>query len=399
MSTKQQTLLGLLAIAAIGVLGFYTLFLTDVNLFGQPVQLVVEFEDANGLREGDAVLVAGLRVGRVKALTFDARAPQEKRITVLLNLDQEVPLFEDYAVVIEESTLLGGRNVSILPGQATNPVLEIEPGKPLIGSVAPNPIDSLSGISELLTDNRGSIDNIFTNLEGMTQDLRDGRGLLGRLMTDEELSDETAVAIEEFREVAENLRELSGRMTSGEGTMGKLFADDTLYTNLQTTVDGLADLTEGLQNGEGIAGKLLNDDALAGELDRAVRNFTAVSDDLRAGKGTLGKLLADGTTADNIELISGDLRTITKQITEGQGTLGQLWANQELYDNLLGFSETMEAVMLDVQNGEGTIAKLLTDDELYEELLTGVKLLNRSLEDYREAAPVSTFTNVLFNVF
>ena len=399
MSTKQQTLLGLLAIAAIGVLGFYTLFLTDVNLFGQPVQLVVEFEDANGLREGDAVLVAGLRVGRVKALTFDARAPQEKRITVLLNLDQEIPLFEDYAVVIEESTLLGGRNVSILPGQATNPVLTIEPGKALVGTVAPNPIDSLSGISELLSDNRDSIDNIFTNFSDMTQDLRDGRGLLGRLMTDEELSDETAVAIEEFRLVAENLRELSGRMTSGEGTIGKLFADDTLYTNLQTAIDGLADLTEGLQNGEGIAGKLLNDEALAGELDRAVRNFTAVSDDLRAGKGTIGKLLADGTTADNIELLSGDLRTITKQITDGQGTLGQLWANQDLYDNLLAFSETIDAVMRDVQNGEGTIAKLLTDDELYDELLTGVKLLNRSLEDYREAAPVSTFTNVLFNVF
>lgn len=399
MSTKQQTLLGLLAIAALGVLGFYTLFLTDVNLFGQPVQMVVEFEDANGLREGDAVMVAGLRVGRVKAMTFDARAPKDKRITVLLNLDQEIPLFEDYAVVIEESTLLGGRNVSILPGQADLDQLDISSGVPLRGSLAPNPIDGLSSISKLLDRNSGNIDNIFANISDTTDDLRNGRGLLGRLLTDDELSAEAEAAVAEFREVGENLRELSDGLTQGEGTLGKLFASDEMYTTLKKSIDGLSEISRGIQNGEGVIGKLMNDDDLAAEVDRAVRNFTAISDDLKAGKGTLGALLADSTTATNLEAISDDVRRITKQITEGQGTLGQIWATDDLYQNLLAFSETLSRVAGDIDAGEGTLSKLLTDDELYEEVLRGVKLLNRSLEDYREAAPVSTFTNVLFNVF
>ena len=38
-------------------------------------------------------------------------------------------------------------------------------------------------------------------------------------------------------------------------------------------------------------------------------------------------------------------------------------------------------------------------DHLYDEALGGLKLLTRSLEDYREAAPVTAFTSVLFSAF
>ena len=41
----------------------------------------------------------------------------------------------------------------------------------------------------------------------------------------------------------------------------------------------------------------------------------------------------------------------------------------------------------------------MNDRELYDEALVAVKLLTRSLEDYREAAPVSAFTGVLFGAF
>ena len=171
MSSKQQTLLGLLAVAALAVLGFYTLFLADVNLFGRSIQLVAQFPGAQGLREGDPVLVAGLLVGRVKALSFDATAPEDQRITVVLNLDQEVPLFEDYAITIEESTLLGGRNVSILPGAAALPRLELAGGMVLTGTVGATPMDSIESIAELVDESRAAVSRILGNLEKTTDDI------------------------------------------------------------------------------------------------------------------------------------------------------------------------------------------------------------------------------------
>ena len=399
MSSKQQTLLGLLAVTALAVLGFYTLFLTDVNLFGKSIQMVVQFPDANGLREGDAVLVAGLRVGRVKTMTFDARAERNKRITIVINLDEEIPLFEDYSIVIEESTLLGGRNISILPGQSAAPPLKLTPGIALVGHVAPNPIDSLSTLGHLIDANSNSITDLFTNLAAVSDDLRAGRGLLGKLLTDDELASTAGQGVEDFAAMGADLRELSRRITAGEGTIGRLFSSDEMYDQVYATVTDLKDLAAGIKNGKGIAGKLFGDEALAQEVDRALRNFAGISDDLAAGKGTIGKLLKDDTTADNLTAITTDIRGVTERVAAGEGTIGKLFASDELYQSLFAFSQRLDTMTAKLENGDGTLAKILNDDELYDEILTGVKLLNRSLEDYREAAPVSSFTSALFNIF
>ena len=47
-------------------------------------------------------------------------------------------------------------------------------------------------------------------------------------------------------------------------------------------------------------------------------------------------------------------------------------------------------------NGDGTIAKLIREDEVYEELQRALGTLTGSLEEAREAAPISTFLNALF---
>ena len=39
------------------------------------------------------------------------------------------------------------------------------------------------------------------------------------------------------------------------------------------------------------------------------------------------------------------------------------------------------------------------DDELYQELRRAMGTVTRTLEEFREAAPVTTFTNVLFGAF
>ena len=399
MSSKQQTLLGLLAIAALAVLGFYTLFLANVNLFGRTIQLVVQFPGAQGLREGDPVLVAGLRVGRVKALSFDATMPEEQRITVVLNLDEEVPLFEDYSITIEESTLLGGRNVSILPGAAAAPRLTVTEGMLLRGAVGATPMDSLEAFAGVLDENRASITNIVRNVEQATDDVATGKGLLGRLISDEDLADTVAAGVVDFRQVAADARVVSERLQAGEGSLGKLFASNELYDSLQETVDSVKRIAQGAEAGEGILGLLLSDEELAGEFDRALRNLTAITDDVRAGQGTLGRLFVDDAIATNLERVTGDAAEITAKIVAGEGTLGGLWADDALYTSFSGFAERLERIAASLEEGDGTIAKLLNEDELYAELLVAVKLLNQSLEDYREAAPVSTFTTALFNVF
>ncbi|MDF1799487.1 MAG: MlaD family protein [Planctomycetota bacterium] len=399
MSSKQQTLLGLLAVAALAVLGFYTLFLADVNLFGKSIQLVVQFPSAKNLREGDPVNVAGLRVGRVKSLSFDAQAPIEKRITVVLNLDQEVPLFEDYKIAIKESTLLGGRNVSILPGVSAARPLELKPGMILLGQAGTNSMDSIESFAELLDENRASISRIVSNLERASTDVAEGNGLLGRLISDASLADEVTAGVADFRSVAADARAISARLEAGEGSLGQLLASDEMYQSLQDTVDSLRRIAAGAEAGEGLVGKLLGDPELAAEFDRTLRNIAGLTDDLKAGRGTVGRLFQDDSVAKNIEAVTGDAATITAKIVAGEGTLGGLWADDDVFQSFKSLGERLDRIAASLEEGNGTVARLLNDEEMYTELMNTVKLLNASLEDYREAAPVSTFTTALFNVF
>ena len=113
MSSQRQFLLGIFFLTALGLLGFYTLFLTDFQFFGEPVTMQVGFKDAHGLREGDPVMIKGLRQGRVKSLRYEPTAPDEHKILAVLHLNYEIVLTDQARIVIKESTLLGGRQVNI----------------------------------------------------------------------------------------------------------------------------------------------------------------------------------------------------------------------------------------------------------------------------------------------
>src|SRR5262245_21298056 len=125
MNTQRQLLLGIFFIVALSILAFYTLFLTDINLFKEPVLMRVYFPEANNLREGDQVQLLGARIGRVKEITPNVTASDpKKRILVTLNLDREVELLEDAQIYIRETSLLGGRHVFIDPGTFGAPPLK-----------------------------------------------------------------------------------------------------------------------------------------------------------------------------------------------------------------------------------------------------------------------------------
>ena len=137
---------GLFVIVTLVVLGFYTLFMADVALFGGRQEVRVQLESAGGLREGDSVLLAGRRTGRVLRLTYDPLAPREQRITAVITLEDGVELREGYSIRVVEATALGGRRVEIEPGEPGSVAIALDTA--LVGEVAPGLFDSLSGFGE-----------------------------------------------------------------------------------------------------------------------------------------------------------------------------------------------------------------------------------------------------------
>jgi phospholipid/cholesterol/gamma-HCH transport system substrate-binding protein len=372
MNSQRQLLLGLFFIVALALLAGYTLFLTENHLFSKAILMTVYFPEANSLREGDPVLLLGARIGRVKEVTANVASEPKRRIRTVLSLEHEVELVEGATISIRETSLLGGHNVFIDPGIAGGTVLQPSEDKAYFGTVYKNPIASLGDIGKLLEENRESIRGFLTNLDAITTDIRAGKGLLGKLIGDQKLGDEASDLVSSAKELSANLRDASAQLKAGQGLLGGLLYDTTLKQKASDTLDNLQQLSADLKGQQGILGALIYDPALKEKLSNAIDAFGSFVGRLDQGDGALPMLLTDKAFKEQLQTALGDLAAMLVDV---------------------------RAIVADTKAGKGTVGKLLNDDTLYAEFRKAIGVLTRSLEDYREAAPITSFTSVLFGAF
>src|SRR5438874_4632846 len=64
----------------------------DINPFTKKLHLKAQFSDANGLREGSEVRLAGVRVGKVDKITLlpPSTEPTAKRVEALMTIDSTI---------------------------------------------------------------------------------------------------------------------------------------------------------------------------------------------------------------------------------------------------------------------------------------------------------------------
>lgn len=161
-------------------------------------------------------------------------------------------------------------------------------------------------------------------------------------------------------------RSLTTKLNAGEGTLGRLLTDRKVYDDLESTVAGLRRISEGLEAGEGTLGKLLTDDGLYTNITATAENLRALSDRLEEGKGTIGKLLSEDET------LYHDLKEAVASLRDLSGRLN---------------------------SGEGTLGRLMSDDELYEEAKLLLNDIRAAVDDFRETAPLTSFSSIFFGAF
>ena len=394
MSGRKHLLLGVFVVVVIALLGYFTVFLREFSFFKDRPHLTVYFENARGLRVGDAVLVAGVRWGRIEGIVYHPEAERDKRITIDLRLDEPIDLREGAEIRIEDATVLGGRQVTIDPGPQASPMLDTN--KPLFGEIAASPLDA---VGDFVRNNNENVTQTLADLRELVAGVRAGRGVVGGLLVDENMRTEFAETITSARTSAANIATISDNLVAGRGTIGKLLAEEQIYAQLSEIGDSLAALTAdaravvaAAREGDGLVSMLLNDAAIATDAAETMKSVRAIVDSINRGEGTLGALVRE----DGIARRAEELLT---SLSSGGGTFGKLLNDDALYEGLRSVSSDLATVMAKVRSGEGTIGKLFMEEALYADLARAVQLVNRSLEEYREAAPISTMTSVLFGAF
>jgi len=367
MNPGRQLVLGIFIVGALSLLAYYTLFLKEFSLFHEQEQITITFDEARGLRAGDSVLVAGVRWGRVASVEYDSDAEIDRRITVIATLTQPVELREDGWFRIEDSTLLGGRVLSINPG--TPGTATFPDGTSYHGEVVVSPLDAMGN---LLTESGDDFKDALSGLGDLAKLATDGEGLISDLLNSEALADDFAGTMASARGSFENVEAITSDARDGKGTLGKLLVAEDLYNSITRSA---ADLEVSMAK---------------------VRNTT---EELEAGKGTLGALLKDEELAADLREIVASVDRMTARLEAGEGTLGKLLTDEEVFDNARKISADLAAVTEKVRSGEGSLGRLVMKEDLYIEVERALGLITRSLEEYREAAPVTTMTSVLFSAF
>jgi len=360
MNPGRQLALGALIVSTLSLLAYYTLFLKEFSLFSEQAQINVTFDEARGLRAGDSVQVAGVRWGRVATVEYDATAAIDSRINVVATLTNPVEFREGGSFQIQDSTLLGGRILSIDPGPPGATPLPMD--HPYQGAVVTSPLDAMG---ELIADNSDAFTKTLDGLSNLVGDANDGKGVIGSLLKDDDLAADLKDTVGHVEAITRTIRD-------GEGTLGRLLVANDLYesisrsaADLEKTLANARKITDGVEAGEGAVGALLKDETLAADLREIVGSIEEVSAGLKAGEGSLGKLLKDDAIFENVKMISEDLAAVTAKVRAGEGTVGRLFMKEDLY--------------IEVERALG--------------------LITRTLEEYREAAPVTTMTSVLFSAF
>jgi phospholipid/cholesterol/gamma-HCH transport system substrate-binding protein len=255
--------------------------------------VVAPFANLKGLKAGDEVLMAGVKIG-----TVDLTRLGSNRVEAILTIEPKVRIPTDAVASIQTSSLLGSQHLAVSFGQA--------------------PTFLKSG-DEIRTANTTDMNEVIEKLGSLGSKLEQVAGDIGKAL-------------------------------GGDGGSGSLFSrvDKLVEENgpkLTETISNLQDITAKLKQGEGTMGRLINDTKLHDELLASVAEIKAaatdartfVSDtkgivaDVKAGKGTLGALLYDDTTAGNIKVTAQNLRDLSAKLNSGQGTFGKLLADDSLY--------------------------------------------------------------------
>ncbi|MFW5893573.1 MAG: MlaD family protein [Verrucomicrobiota bacterium] len=374
-----EFLVGAFFFGALILLGVFTIILSRDQFLGKEQTLRVRFPSVAGLREGDGVLVHGVQVGTVDSLELlkpSASGRPSGGVGVELSLNQPVPIYNDHTIEVRYSSMLGGRHLVIEPGTAATGKADL---------------DQLTGTApaDLINEATQMVQTLREELDTLKEDISQG-----------ELIPKTVGLIENLQAITEDVR-------AGKGTLGKLFAEDTLHRQLTDTLNRAGDagaqvektaataneMLHGLREGRGTLGKLLVEDKLYGD---AKDILAAVSD----GQGTLGKLVMDDSLHADLRKIAADISGLTEQAANKDSTAGRFLSDDgELYNTLLGAAEDMRTTMRQAQDGEGTVGRLLRDPELYNDLLKTVNSAKAAVQDFREQAPVSTFGSLIFGAF
>ena len=294
---QNEIKIGLTIVIAIliAIIGFR--FMQDVPIFRPSLQLYTSFEQVDGVTAGTSIYMSGVKIGSVNRVTL--AGPDS--VVVVLNLSYTEGIPVGSVAYIEPADIIGGKRVRISHSGGTEMIPDggyiagaydhgvfaelqdfAEDLKPAIqsstGSIT-NVLDQIDEIlkeggkrdiqqtmaslssssrqidrllqqrSEDIEESIVSLKNIMHNLDTLSSDRQ--LQLDSILENLETTSQELGVISSELGGVSTELHVMMQQINSGEGTLGRLIQDPSLYENLDSLAVNLKNISRQIEEEPG----------------------------------------------------------------------------------------------------------------------------------------------------
>jgi len=303
---KRQYSIALMAIGGIVLLIFGLNFLKGLDLLkGRNVYHAV-YTDVSGINDATPVLFNGYKVGQV--VSAEMLPDGTGRIDVSFQINEgRLKLTKDTRVELFSADLFS-RAVRVILGNGPEAVR----GDTLVGNVEMSltqsvgaqidplkrkaegmlaSVDSVLSALQLILneDARGDIDASFTNLRATMENINSTTHGLDQLI---------ATQTKHINAILSNLDTLSGALVANREHLDNIFTNmdsataalangrlERMMANLESTSNDLKATMEKINSGQGTLGKLMTDDSLYHNLNSASHQMDLLLEDVRLNPG------------------------------------------------------------------------------------------------------------------
>ncbi len=259
--------------------------------FKRKIKVVALFEDVSGLQSGNNVWFSGVKIGTVSDLEFYDRS--KVKVSFKIETKSQPYICKDAMVKISTDGLIGSKILVIYGG--TSPA-KIEAGDTLI------------------------VEKTFTS-EDMINTLQENN--------------------KNFLAITNDIKIISKKIANGEGTIGKLLSNDSIFTNInaatlslqtasikaQQLIASLTTFSAGLNKKGTLSNELVSDTVVFNSLKKSVLQLQQIADTSSAlvsnlksaannPNSSIGVLLHDKQSGDRLKETIKNLESSSKKLDE-----------------------------------------------------------------------------------
>lgn len=278
---------------------FLTILVGKIKPFRKGVLYYINFNYVAGLRVGDEVRLAGMKVGEVTDLKFSG-----SKITVTIWVKRGTPIKQDSQFTITSVSIMGGKLVSITLGSPDSPLRK--PGS-VVKGIDPPRVEELiteaTEIGEEVKETLKKFQNIASNLSGWNE------------------------AFVKIQELTHSIHELVNRINQGEGTLGKLIKEKDIYEKLVSIIKEGEEASRDIKELSKKANSTF--DRWEKEISPSLKELREVLEKINKGEGTVGKIIASEEmykevkeTLKSTKKVSADAKDMIEQIKQVRTFIG-----------------------------------------------------------------------------